>query len=87
MERQASADVGALVDISTVVWAGLYGGKIGALIFFTFSSLTDHSRMLTQNYFYFLHFDIGSITWISKSNLKFKNQMQSSINVCCCRLL
>ena len=49
MERQASADVGALVDIATVDWAGLYGGKIGALIFFTFSSLTDHSRVLTQN--------------------------------------
>ena len=49
MERQASADVGALVDISTMDWAGLYGGKIGDLIFFTFSSLTDHSRVLTQN--------------------------------------
>ena len=62
MERQASADVGALVDIATVDWAGLYGGKIGDLIFFTFSSLTDHSRVLTQNYFYLLHFDVGSIT-------------------------
>ena len=82
MERQASADVGALVDISTLAWAGLAGGKVGDLIFFTLSSLTDHSRVLTQNYFYLLHFDIGSITWISKSNLKFKNQMQSSINVC-----
>ena len=51
MERQASADVGALVDISTLAWAGLAGGKVGDLIFFAHQYMFNLNLYIFSNYF------------------------------------